>query len=264
MPDGSSKGVTSDASSTIPSPDVARTVGRLRPRPTREHRGQTTLAGLAVALVLLTTVTVGGIVAADRALADATGSPLEGHRAERGADALVAGSPLTTDGGYVTQSLANETNASDLVAAIPSLRGVAFSVRFDGQEVASRGTPTGGVTVSRGVVAAETHTDSERIDLGEEDAATLDGRTDEIRFDVEPGANTTVRTIRVGDRVALHRPTGIEGTHTVTVSSYASPTVGVDAERDAPTGSETPGGTVTATATIVETRAARVEVTVDA
>lgn len=232
---------------------------------TATHRGQTTLAGLAVALVILTTVTVGSIVAADRALSDAAaGSPLEQHRAERAADALVADSPITTDRGYVAPPLVNGTNASDLVAAVPSLRGVAFSVRVEGRTVAERGTVTDGVTVSRGVVVVENRTGGGRIDLETDAATTLDGRTDEVRFDVDPGDNTTVRTIRVNDRVVLHRPTGIEGTHVVSVSPHAPPLIRVDAEGNAAANSSGPAGTVTATATLFETRTALVEVTVDA
>jgi hypothetical protein len=224
----------------------------------RTSRGQTTLAGLAVALVLLTTVTAGSIVAADRALVDATGSSLEHHRAERTATTLVTDSPMATTDGTVDTTLVNETNASALVAAVPSLRGTAFSVWFDGREIAARGDVTDGVRVSRGVVAVERHTDSEAINLSERDSTTLDGRTERIRFDVDPRNNTTVETVRVGDTVVLHRATGIEGEHVVDVSSYATPVVRVDVTGPNPT------GTVTATATMFETRAARVEVVVDA
>ncbi|KAB1192333.1 hypothetical protein GJR96_02300 [Haloferax sp. MBLA0076] len=226
--------------------------------PPRGSRGQTTLAGLAVALVLLTTVTAGSIVAADRALSDATDTSLDRARADRAATALVTDSPVVTSHGYVDAQRANETNATELAAAIPTLRGVAFSVRFDGDEIAARGDVSDSVHVSRGVVVADYHTDSESIDVDGEDATTLDGRTGRIEFDVDPGANTTVRTIRVGDRVVLHRPTGIEGTHSVNVSSHAAPVIRVDVAGPAP------AGTVTATARVFETRTGRIEVAVDA
>ncbi|KAB1197162.1 MULTISPECIES: hypothetical protein [Haloferax] len=233
-------------------------VERGGPNPFETRRGQTTLAGLAVALVLLTTVTAGSIVAADRALADATSSPLEQHRAERAAEALVTDGPITTSDGYVSPSLANETNASELSTAVPALRGVSFTVRFAGREIARQGTVTDGSRVSRGVVVVETRTDSERIELEDGMVGTLDGQTDEIQVDIDPRNNTTVRTIRVDDRVVLHRPTGLRGTHTVAVSSYASPVVRVEAAGD------DPEGTVTVTATVFETRTERVEVSVDA
>ncbi len=211
-----------------------------------------------MALVLLTVVTAGSIVAADRALSDADGNSLEQHRVERASDALVTDSPLTTAQGYVAPSLANATNASELATAIPSLRGVSFRVRFDGRDVATRGPVTDGVTVSRSVVVVENRTVTEDIELGNETATTLDGRTDEIRVDVAPVNNTTVRTVRIGDRVVLHEPGGIDGSYVVAVSSYTTPEVRVDAVGDPPE------GTVTATATLFETRTAQVEVTVDA
>ncbi|AFK18320.1 hypothetical protein E6P09_06015 [Haloferax mediterranei ATCC 33500] len=225
---------------------------------TATARAQTTLAGLAVALVLVTTVTAGSIVVADRTLADATNDPLEQHQAERAADALVTDSPLTTAQGRIDKSLVNKTNASELATAVPTLRSVDFRVRVDGETIAAQGDPQGGTTVSRGAVAIETRTASETIDLNDSDAATLNGRTNRIQFDVNPDPDTTVRTIRVGDRVVLHRPTGIEGTHTVNVTDYADPVIRVERVGPAPTGS------VTATATLFETEAARIEVTVDA
>ncbi|ELZ91933.1 hypothetical protein C440_16514 [Haloferax mucosum ATCC BAA-1512] len=225
---------------------------------TATNRAQTSLAGLAVALVLVTAVTAGSIVVADRALADATSDTLEQHRAERAADTLVTDSPLTTTSGRLTRSLVNQTNASELATAVPALRNADFRVRVDGETIAVRGDPQAGTTVSRGAVATDTRTVSETIDLNDSDAMSLDGRTNQIRFDVDPDPDTTVRTVRVGERVVLHRPTGIEGTHTVNVTDYADPVIRVERVGPAPTGS------ITASATAFETTAVRIEVTVDA
>ncbi|RDZ46388.1 hypothetical protein C5B91_01575 [Haloferax sp. Atlit-10N] len=225
-------------------------------------RAQTTLAGLAVALVLVTAVTVGGVVAADRALADAAGESLEQHRAERTADALVTESPLvSSDNGSAAEAidlaLANDTNATELAAAVPSLRGVAFRVRVDDRTIAERGDLSGGHTVSRGALAVSRRSVGGTVDLSEETTTTLDGRTNRVRLDVNPGSNTTVQTVRVGDRVVLHRPTGIEGVRVVEVSSRASPVIRVEtAESD-------PSGSVDASATAFDSTVVRIEVTVD-
>ncbi|POG53718.1 DUF7263 family protein [Haloferax marisrubri] len=224
-------------------------------------RAQTTLAGLAVALVLVTAVTVGAVAAADRVLADAAGESLEQHRAERAADALVTDSPLvSSDDGSdaIDLALANDTNATALAAAVPSLRDAAFRVRVDGRTIAERGDPSGGHTVGRGALAVSRRSVGATIDLSEETTATLDGRTNRVRLDVNPGANTTIRTIRVDDRVVLHRPTGIEGERVVEVSSRSDPLIRVEtAESD-------PSGSVDASATALDSTVVRLEVTVDA
>lgn len=225
-----------------------------------DARAQTTLAGLAIALVLVTTVTAGTVVVADRTLVDATGDPLERRRAVQAAESLSTDPPahLTTVPGTLDAASLNETNASRLADAIPALRGVDFRVTLDGDTVAARGPPDDGTTVARGVAVVTTRTETETIDLGDGDSTTIGGRTGEIRVDVDPAGETTVETIRVGDRVVLHRPTGIEGSHVVAVSRDADPVVRVEAAGDAV------AGRVTASAVVAERRTATLEVTVDA
>ncbi|MFK5603433.1 DUF7263 family protein [Haloferax volcanii] len=224
-------------------------------------RAQTTLAGLAVALVLVTAVTVGAVAAADRVLADAAGESLEQHRAESAADALLTESPITwSDNGSdaVDLTLANETNATVLAAAVPPLRGAAFRVRIDGRTVAERGDPSSGYTVSRGAVGVNRRTVRRSINLSAEPNTTLTGRTNRTRLDVNPAPNTTVQTIWVDDRVALHQPAGIEGQHVVGVSSRPDHEVRVETTGDEPSGS------VDVSATAFDATVVRIEVTVDA
>ncbi|ELZ74689.1 hypothetical protein C455_17142 [Haloferax larsenii JCM 13917] len=223
-------------------------------------RGQTTLAGLAIALVLLTAVTTTSVVLADQALVDATGDPPEQRHAESAASALVTESPLAISDGTVSAERVNQTNASELASAIPALRGTDFRVVVDGNVVATRGgiNNTTGTTATRGVGLLSTRSDQITFAIDNDSRGSLDGRTDQLRIDVDPANGTTVRAVTVNDRVVLHRPTGVEGTHTVNVSTYADPTVGVEATGPAP------AGQVTVSATIIERRPTRVEVTVDA
>ncbi|MDS0242115.1 MULTISPECIES: hypothetical protein [unclassified Haloferax] len=230
-------------------------------RSRRTTRAQTTLAGLAVALVLVTAVTVGAVAAADRALAGATGDSLEQQRAERAAAALLTDSPITwSDNGSdaIDLALANDTNATVLAAAVPPLRDAAFRVRIDGRTVAERGDPSGGATVSRGAVAVTRRNVRGSINLSAETNTTLTGRTNRTQLDVDPAPNTTVQTIRVGDRVVLHRPGGIEGRRVVGVPSRTDPVIRVE------TAGSDPYGTVDVSATAFDSTVVRIEVTVDA
>ncbi|WP_396610558.1 hypothetical protein ACH9L7_09930 [Haloferax sp. S1W] len=223
-------------------------------------RAQTTLAGLAIALVLLAAVTTTSVVLADRALADATGDPLEQRRAESAAETLVTDSPLTVSAGTVSAERVNETNASELASAVPALRGVDFRLVVDGDVVATRGDidNSTGTSVSRGVGIRSTRSDQTTFAITNDSSGSLDGRTNQLRIDIDPANGTTVTTVTVGDRVVLHRPTGIEGVHVVNDSTHANPVVDVEAIGPAP------AGQVTISATIFERRPTRVEVAVDA
>ncbi|WP_410765563.1 hypothetical protein [Haloferax sp. DFSO60] len=221
-------------------------------------RAQTNLAGLAIALVFLTAATVSGVVIADRTLVDATGDSLEQQRAEQVAAAVADEPSLTTPLGAFDVTALNATNASTLEAALPVLRGIDYRISVNGTVVAERGDADGGVTVRRGVAVATPRFESETISLDSDDSASIAGRTDAVRLVVNPDGNTTVETIRVNDRVVLHRPTGIEGTHVVNVSASAAPLI--RAEVSGPT----PSGTIVADATVYDVETTTMEVTVDA
>ncbi|MFC7204506.1 hypothetical protein ACFQJC_13345 [Haloferax namakaokahaiae] len=221
-------------------------------------RAQTNLAGLAIALVFLTAATVSGVVIADRALVGATGDSLEQQRAEQVATAFADDPSLTTPVGALDATTLNETNVSTLETSLPILRGLEFRIRVNGTVVAERGDVSGGTTLSRGVAVATPRIESETISLDSDDSASIPGRTGSVRLDVDPDPDTTVETIRINDRVELHRPTGIEGTHVVNVSTTAPPLVRAEVNGSTPT------GTITVEATVYDVETTTMEVTVDA
>ena len=222
----------------------------------RSRRGQANLVALAVGLILLTTVTVAGVVVADGALAGADRTPVRRHAAVALADRLVAAdSAVAYRSNVLNGSALDGLTAERLDRLAPPVAGRPVSLRLDGETLVSRGDPVGGTTVARAVVVG-TRTDVSRtVDLSA--APTLSRRASALRIRVDPGSNTTVHTVRVNDRIVLYDPGGLSGTATVDTSRLANATVSFGTNGNYP-------GTATVSARPVDATAARLEVTVGA
>ena len=222
-------------------------------------RGQANLPALAVALLVVTTTASLGVVVADGAFAGAERDAIDRAGAAALADRLVGSdSPLTERRNVLNASRleadgadgAGELEAS-LEALVPD--SAAVRVAVDGEVVFERGDPTGGPTVRRLVLLAEGQevTFEPPLAFGE---TTLPRRSAEATITIAEDAD--VETVRANDRVILHDPGGLDGSHDVALSRYETTRLRFDGDPQE--------GDVTVTFYPERTRKATLEVTVDA
>lgn len=222
-------------------------------------RGQANLPVLAVALILLTTVTTLSVALADGALGTADRDPGDRRVANAVSSRLVsADSSVTTRANVLNESEVTSLDSSRLDRLVPTARNAAVRVRLADQTLVERGAPADGVTVRRVVLVSNQTTETRTLDLSAA-PTTLPRRTDRVRLDIETGANTTVQTVRANDRIVLHDADGLGdgGVVTVRASRYETTTLSFET-----TGEER--GTVTVTYYPAETTKAVLAVTADA
>ncbi|WP_435195958.1 DUF7263 family protein [Natronomonas sp. EA1] len=211
------------------------------------ERAQANIPALAIALLLLTTVTGVAVTLADGALADGQRDATERAVAVGLAERLVAAdAPLTRRGNVLNVTRLEALDAERLEARYPTAGDV--RVRVDGETVAAIGEPRAGTTVSR-IVLVATEQPTTRTMTGNE--TTLPRRTDRVRLSIPETASVT--TVRANGRVVLHADDGLSGTYTVAVSRFETTTVRHDG-----------GSGVQVTAFPTRARKATLEVTVDA
>jgi hypothetical protein len=190
-------------------------------------RAQTNLVALVLALVLVTGATVVGIAAADGALAGADRDPLDRHAATAVADRLVAGdSPTTVRANALDAAAVEALNASRLEALAPPAEGAALRITLDGESVVERGDPSGGVTVRRSVtVVSRSEPVRRAVNLSRGSTVRVPRGVERATVAVDSGENTTIRTVRAGERVVLYDGAGLDSNATVYLSRYEPTTV---------------------------------------
>lgn len=192
-------------------------------------RAQANLIGFAVAVVVVTTVTVAGAALANDALVDADRDPATTHAAEDLAAYLVAADASHTRGPNVVRSAAvRNLTASDLEVAVPSLRGRSIRVTLGGDVLVERnGSAASGdsrrlrdagvARIERRVRVEHPVQKTERIELSDRREVTLEDHTGEVTVAVDSRRGWSVTTVRAGNRVVLHDPSGLAGEYSVAV-----------------------------------------------
>jgi hypothetical protein len=200
------------------------------------RRAQANLTALVVAL-LLVGATVGVAVGlAGGAFAGADTDPADGRLAASVAERLVAADgPLSVRANVLSRTAIGNASVAVLEDALPT--DAAVRVSLDGQPVVERGNPTGGTTMQRIVLVAETERHELTPALADGASVTLPRRTANATVTVDPPAGSTVSTVRANDRVVLHDPDGLDGAYDVSLARYDTVTVTVDASSDLPSGS---------------------------
>ncbi|MFB6092398.1 MAG: hypothetical protein ABEK02_05245 [Haloquadratum sp.] len=188
-------------------------------------RAQANLVGFAVAVVVVTAVTVAGTALANDALHDADRQPVRAYAAERLAAHLVAADAAHTRDRNVLRgaSVANLT-AADLDDAVPSIRGRPVRVRLGAAVVVervsgSRGDRAGSalsvsdrrVRIERRVRVERTHLRTVRVALGESSRVSLADPAGRVAVRIDPGRGRRVTTVRAGGRVVLYDRSGLAG-----------------------------------------------------
>lgn len=222
-------------------------------------RAQTELPAVGIALVLLTSVLVLGIGAADSALSSAERPALEQQAA------VGLSEQLTAPGANVTRR-ANTLDPAALanltVAGLHTQYGAnpdhEIRVRLDGETLVQSGDPTGGTTIERLVIVEHRTTNTLVPELDDNRTVTLPQRAVAPTVEIDPPSNTTVQRVRADDRVVLQNSSGIDGVYPLSLSPYETEQLRFDALGPLPVGS------VEITHDRIETEKRTLEVTVDA
>jgi len=202
------------------------------------RRGQASLPPLAVALVVLTGATLLGLTLASGALASADRAAEERGTAVALGERLIApDSPLTDRANVLDQARLDGFDTSQLRTEFPVADGADVEISVGGNVSARTDEAVRGTTVRRLVLVAETNERTLRPSLGSAEAVTLPRRTGRVEVTIAPPANTSVETVREGERVVLRDPSGLRGTFDVSLSRRETARLAFDANRSLVDGS---------------------------
>ncbi|MFB6298326.1 MAG: hypothetical protein ABEH56_07375 [Salinirussus sp.] len=184
-------------------------------------RAQSSLPALAVALLALTAATVVGVSVAGGALVGTDRAALDRQAAVALSERLTAAdAPLTARASVLNGSRLDRLSAATIRARYGLGEDASVRLRLDGRRLVRDGRTDGGVTVRR-LVLVERRVERTLVPAFESGTTvTLPRRTDGISLDIDPPANTTVRSVRADGRVVLRNGSGLVGSFDVRVSPY--------------------------------------------
>lgn len=190
-------------------------------RDERDRRAQASLPALALALLILTSVTVLSLAVADGVLASADREPRDRHVATSLADRLVAADgPVAVRANVLDGAELAALNGSSLRRQFPVADGAAVSVTVGDQRIVDDPDARDGTTVRRIVTVRRTDRRSITPPFGVRKAVTLPRRTAAATIDLDPPANTTIRSVRANGRVLLADSSGLDGQYDVELSRF--------------------------------------------
>jgi len=186
-------------------------------------RAQANLIGFAVALVVVTTVTVAGATIANDALADADRQPEATRAAEALAAHLVDGDAAHTRGRNALRAdPVSNLSAAALDDAVPPIRDRSIRVSLGGEVLVERVGSDGpvdarAVRIERRVRVVEPTSRTRSIGLEGESEVRIDDHDGRLTVHVETSSSRTVTVVRAGGRVVLHDPSGLAGRYEVSI-----------------------------------------------
>lgn len=185
-------------------------------------RGQASLPALALALLVLSSVTVLSLAVADGALSAADREPGERHAASSVADRLVdGGGPFSVRQNVLNGSALDDLNASVLGRQTATLEDDdAVRISIADRAVVTTGDASGGTTIRRIVAVQRTELRSITPPVGPNKAITLPRRSDELTLALDPPNATRIHTITANDRVLLRNTSGLSGEYAVELSRF--------------------------------------------
>jgi hypothetical protein len=196
-------------------------------------RAQAAFPALVVAIVILASATVLAVSVADEARTAAERDGVSRGTAVTLADVLVGQEgPTTRRRNVLDRNATLALSAETVEDAVPAVRGRAIRIRLGGDAVAdltiedrtilARGSIRGGERASRLALLARSENRTDRVHVNGETTREMPttARTAAVRI-----ASGNVTTVRVNDRVTLHRPDGIEGSATIDLSRRGAATV---------------------------------------
>lgn len=201
-------------------------------------RGEIELPALGIAFVLLTAMVVLGISTAQFAFGSAERSALERQSATSLSEALVDGDAhVTRDRNVLDESKLETLNETTLHEryGLPDGSDARITLGEDG--LVTAGEPTAGTRIER-IVLVESYTEQAVVPTFEEtNAVTLPRRTSNATVEIDPSAETTVRTVWSNDRVVLRNESGLEGSFDVSLTRMETVQLRFDAIGELPEGS---------------------------
>ena len=202
-------------------------------------RGQANLPALAIALLVLTSVTVISLTVADGAYASADRKPEQRQLAVALSERLVSPeSSLTTRANVLNASALDRFDSGRLDANFPFVRNVGVRVRVDGETVVDSTSSAGGSTIRRVVLVEDRQEVTIQPPLSAPNyTTTLPRRTSKAIVHIDPPAATRVRTVRANGRVVLHDPTGLDGDVAVQLSRFETTQLRFDVDGPLPSNS---------------------------
>lgn len=223
-------------------------------------RAQTNLPALAVALLVVTTVTVVSFGVADRAYLSAERDADERRVAVALSERLVEPeSQVTARANVLDAGEIADLNASRLRALFPVVEGDDVAVRLGDRTLAAADDTATGTTIRRIVLVEERESVTLTPSVSAvEPSVTLPRRSPGVELELRPPDGTTVTTVRANDRVVLRNASGLEGAFEVRLSRFETVTLTFETDGPLPTGS------IELTYVAAETRKAVLAVTVDA
>lgn len=177
-------------------------------------RAQANLVSFAAAVVLISVVTVAGVVVAEEALSDVAGQSQNERVASVTATYLVSDSaPHTHRHGVLHASAIESLTITNLTTAVPSLAGRSARVSIHDTPIIDRGTPTKSLIRRRVLIESYT-TRSQDIVLAnvsgsESSNISIPEHLGDVTVSILPTTNRTVQTIRADGRIVRHNPTGL-------------------------------------------------------
>lgn len=218
------------------------------------------LPALAVALLIITTVTVLSFGLADRAYLSADRESESRQVAVSLSERLVsADADLTARANVLNATAVADLNQRSLRTDFPVADGHDVTVRLGDRTLASTGDATGGKTVRRIVLVERRESVNLTPELSAvEPSVTLPRRSPNATLELAPPPNATITTVRANDRVVLRNTSGLSGTFEVSLSRFETTTLTLEANGPLSTGS------VRVTYYPARTEKAMLAVTVDA
>ncbi len=221
-------------------------------------RGQLSLPALGLAFLVLTAVIVLGIATADNAVLSSERSALDRQATVALSDRLVStDGPLAVRANVLDASAVAALNETTLRAQYGLSADADARITLDGEEIVSTGEVDSDPSIERLVVVEERRNRTITPSFTAGNTVTLPRRTDRIQLSIQPPANATVSTVRVGERIVLHSESGLRGKFTLSVSRLETAEISFESNTSLSSGS------VSLTYYPVETRKARLGVTVD-
>lgn len=221
-------------------------------------RAQLSLPALGLAFLVLTAVTVLGVAVAESAVVSSERSTLDRQATVALSDRLVSTTgPLAVRANVLNGSAVPNLNETVLRTQYGLASDADAKITLDGETVVSTGDVDDGPTIERLVVLEERRNRTLTPAFGSGNQVTLPRRTDRLQLSIYPPENTTVSGVRVGNRVVLSNESGLRGTFSVSTSRLETVRLSFEST------TRLSKGTVSVTYYPVETRKARLGVTVD-
>lgn len=228
-------------------------------RSDRPIRAQMNLPALAIALLVVTTVTVASFGMADRAYLSAERDADQRRVAVALSERLVGpGSELTARANVLDADEIAALNATELRESFPVSEDSDVRIRLGDRTLAAAGDPTGGTTIRR-IVLVENRTPVTTTPTlsATNPAVTLPRRSPRVEIGLNPPDESNVTVVKANERVVLRNESGLTGRFEVRLSRFETATLTFGTDGPLPTGS------VELTAYPAETEKAVLAVTVD-